>query len=282
MNDHTCNVEKCEELARVRGMCRRHYNKAYYQANKEVRPKRALKNATIPPFTCKWCGKDHPEAVPTVARKQVVRKFCDRECGNKFSSAQQSAERAAARAALGRKCQQCGVGIDDRNRQARFCSALCSDIAAGRRRAEPLTEIECALEECQVVFTPKSRIQKCCCTHHGQVHYNRVSRATGRQKPEPWSDRRRANHHKRRALKKKLPAADIRPLDIYERDSWTCGLCGDGIDPDTAWPDPLSASLDHILPLSKGGHHVPENVQAAHLSCNVRKGNRVEADAMSA
>lgn len=282
MNDHTCNVEKCEERARVRGMCRRHYNKAYYQANKEVRPKKALKNATIPPFTCKWCGKDHPEAVPTVARKQVVRKFCDRDCQSKFFLAKKSAERAAYWSSLDRKCRQCGVGINDRDIRAKYCSRYCSEVWWGQRLEEPLPEVVCELEGCDVVFIPKSRRQKCCCTNHGQIHYNRVSRATGRQKAAPWNDRRRANHHKRRALKKKLPAADIRPLDIYERDSWVCGVCGDGIDPDTAWPDPLSASLDHILPLSKGGHHVPENVQAAHLSCNVRKGDRVEADAMSA
>jgi 5-methylcytosine-specific restriction endonuclease McrA len=38
-------------------------------------------------------------------------------------------------------------------------------------------------------------------------------------------------------------------------------------------PDPMSPSLDHILPLSKGGTHEPRNVQLAHLGCNVRKYN---------
>lgn len=101
-------------------------------------------------------------------------------------------------------------------------------------------------------------------------------------KADPWDDRRRANYHKRRALKRELPADNIRPLDVYERDEWTCGLCNEAVPRDAKYPDPLSPSIDHVLPLSKGGHHVMENVQLAHLACNVRKGNRVEADAMSA
>lgn len=35
----------------------------------------------------------------------------------------------------------------------------------------------------------------------------------------------------------------------------------------------MSASLDHILPLSLGGAHSMANVQLAHLSCNHTKSN---------
>ena len=59
------------------------------------------------------------------------------------------------------------------------------------------------------------------------------------------------------------------------RDDWKCGLCSDRIDPDLPHRHPFSASLDHVVPLSKGGAHTYANVQAAHLICNGRKGNRV-------
>lgn len=39
----------------------------------------------------------------------------------------------------------------------------------------------------------------------------------------------------------------------------------------------MSASLDHVVPLSLGGAHTPENTQASHLICNGRKGNRSAA-----
>lgn len=114
------------------------------------------------------------------------------------------------------------------------------------------------------------------------MHWRRKARAEGRETQGPWDERRKANYQQRRALKLQLPADNIRPADVYERDEWVCGICSDPVDRNTVWPDPMSPSLDHVLPLSLGGHHTMENVTLAHLSCNVRKGNRVEADAMSA
>ncbi|MGW7657827.1 HNH endonuclease [Streptomyces asiaticus] len=61
------------------------------------------------------------------------------------------------------------------------------------------------------------------------------------------------------------------PKDVHERDEWACGLCRRPVDPGLAWPHPMSASVDHILPLSQGGSHTLANVQCAHLSCNSRK-----------
>ena len=66
-------------------------------------------------------------------------------------------------------------------------------------------------------------------------------------------------------------------VDVFERDDWLCGLCGEPVDKDLAWPDPTSASLDHIIPLSRGGAHTLDNVQLAHLVCNIRKNNQVTA-----
>jgi 5-methylcytosine-specific restriction endonuclease McrA len=43
-----------------------------------------------------------------------------------------------------------------------------------------------------------------------------------------------------------------------------------------AWRDRLS--LDHIVPLSRGGTHWPENVQPICCSCNSSKGNREIVD----
>jgi 5-methylcytosine-specific restriction endonuclease McrA len=37
------------------------------------------------------------------------------------------------------------------------------------------------------------------------------------------------------------------------------------------FPDPLSPSLDHVVPLARGGEHTYGNVRTACLGCNVRK-----------
>src|SRR5690606_41336129 len=57
----------------------------------------------------------------------------------------------------------------------------------------------------------------------------------------------------------------INSIKVFERDGWICGICHDPIDPAVPWPDDRSKSLDHIVPMSKGGGHVWSNVQAAHL-----------------
>lgn len=65
-------------------------------------------------------------------------------------------------------------------------------------------------------------------------------------------------------------------VDIYERDNWTCQLCLKVVNPNLAFPDPMCASLDHVIPLSRGGSHKSSNVQLAHLRCNTSRGNKVE------
>jgi 5-methylcytosine-specific restriction endonuclease McrA len=67
----------------------------------------------------------------------------------------------------------------------------------------------------------------------------------------------------------------IVPAEVHARDGWMCRLCGLPIDPEVAWPDPMSASVDHIVPLSRGGSHSMSNVQSAHLSCNSRKADKI-------
>lgn len=65
---------------------------------------------------------------------------------------------------------------------------------------------------------------------------------------------------------------------VAERDGWVCGLCDGRITAKPTWPDPRSLSIDHIVPVSEGGAHSLANVQAAHLGCNISKGNRPQGE----
>ena len=104
------------------------------------------------------------------------------------------------------------------------------------------------------------------------------------RRAEKWANdpEYRARFHAAEIRRKRLLAnAKSEPYlreSIFERDGWKCGLCDEPIDPELKWPDTRSPSIDHVIPLSLGGDDTPANVQAAHLTCNVSKGNRVELD----
>ena len=55
-----------------------------------------------------------------------------------------------------------------------------------------------------------------------------------------------------------------------------CGICGKPIDMELKSPHPMSACIDHIVPVSKGGHPSDiDNLQLAHWSCNRAKSDKL-------
>lgn len=82
--------------------------------------------------------------------------------------------------------------------------------------------------------------------------------------------------HKRRAVKYKCtydPTVTLKAL--IKRDGLRCAICGEMCDPnDHTWgyTGPQSPSIDHIIPMAKGGGHIWGNVQVAHIICNSEKG----------
>lgn len=57
----------------------------------------------------------------------------------------------------------------------------------------------------------------------------------------------------------------------------TCGICGKEVDFSIRYPHPQSACIDHIIPVSKGGHPSDiENLQLAHWICNRQKSDKLQ------
>lgn len=55
-----------------------------------------------------------------------------------------------------------------------------------------------------------------------------------------------------------------------------CGICGKPINKKLKAPDPMSPVVDHIIPISKGGHpSAIENLQLAHWTCNRQKSDKL-------
>lgn len=87
--------------------------------------------------------------------------------------------------------------------------------------------------------------------------------------------------HKRRAIKfgcEYDPSVTLRAL--IKRSGLKCAICGEICDPnDHSWSKycgPLYPTIDHIIPMSKGGGHTWNNVQVAHAICNSLKKDNME------
>jgi 5-methylcytosine-specific restriction endonuclease McrA len=71
---------------------------------------------------------------------------------------------------------------------------------------------------------------------------------------------------------------EIDHLLVFERDEWTCHICGNVINRHLRGNNWMRATLDHIQPLSRNGTHTYDNVAAAHWICNMRKGDTMPED----
>lgn len=153
-------------------------------------------------------------------------------------------------------------------------SRYCPPCAESRRKAQrAATRDSSTLVCCEIDCDRPVRARSVC-----NMHYKRLLRAEGRLVSPAWDDRRRNNYHARRARLAGGRNGDAVMLaELLARDGYKCGICGDSVDADAAYPDPLSKSIDHIVPLSRGGAHSPENCQLAHLRCNVSKGAKLAA-----
>lgn len=92
--------------------------------------------------------------------------------------------------------------------------------------------------------------------------YREHQRKWQREHPK---ERAELSNRRRVRLAGNGPIEKIDPWFIYERDGGKCHICGKRV----ATKD---MSLDHLVPVSKGGAHMATNLRLAHRVCNVRRG----------
>lgn len=262
----SCSAPNCDAEAYVKKhpLCRPHYNRfhRYGDFELELRATNCLRcNGEIAPRE-----SASPGPSPKYCGSECKRLAAYERCRESGAYAAQYANRRAEfvpKPKVARPCRFCGESFESKRDDAQFCSRVCTT-----KWGDENSLARCSEPDCDRGVRAKGLCNR---------HWRRKARADGREPNPAWTESRKANYHKRRAQKVGTQVEDLRPIDIYERDIWICGLCSTPVDPDCAWPDPMSPSLDHVLPLSLGGTHTYENVQLAHLTCNVSKGNRVAA-----
>lgn len=210
---------------------------------------------------CAECGNLKPTGKATYRRPRIR---CSSRCYGESVRMLANAERNGS----GRTCNYCGVQFDGRFRL--YCSVLCAqkcNYANARKK---------------VLSTRQTKYKKCvrCKTNTFAVIGKRLYCdecqivATRDRKLRDW----RKSSKGRRAKMRGVTVCLVDPYDIFTRDGWKCQRCNIKCSIRVGLHEPRRANMDHIIPLSKGGNHVPSNIQTLCRACNIAKRNNVGGD----
>lgn len=83
-----------------------------------------------------------------------------------------------------------------------------------------------------------------------------------------------ASWQRRRARALAAFIEDVPRFEVFQRDGYRCHLCNRKTNPAKTVPHPRAPTIDHIIPLSKGGKHDRWNCRTACYRCNASKCNR--------
>lgn len=245
MQCKVCGKELIEEVrpGRKRKYCSK---ECAYKWQKENPGPGKLKNITKK--VCSCCGKEF-----TVFASGKNRKYCSVKCRGISDRTLKGTNRT---------CVICGKSYEPIHKKQKCCSRDCQTKATNQALVEGLFNIKKTCTVCGSQFTPIRVNQEFCSKACREKNYNTLNPDYGSAK--------------RGRYRARLANAEHKPYsatEIFQRDGWRCGICGGKVNKKKKYPDPLSASIDHIIPLSRGGCDTEDNVQLSHLKCNVSKSN---------
>lgn len=300
-----CSQDGCSAPIHARGMCRPHYDCWWREQNPEkVRADRERKRAkasaynasrrkTKRPDNCQRCGE------PMLADYgNANTRYCSKKC-QKDGEHERAFQRGTHRRLVPLECDECGKTYKGqakppgRKGERQFCSSECQyENKAWRYRKVFSCEVpwsKCA--KCDRTFIGRSKH----CERHRLIAAHRVKRATWLmgyclECGDPFLSRysvtrycsdsccRAVVHRNRRAAKRTQFIERVFRSKVFRRDGWRCGICGEPTSERWSAGDPLAPTLDHIIPLAKGGEHSYANTQCAHSICNSRKQDQIEGE----
>lgn len=196
---------------------------------------------------CRYCSKDFIN--------YEKRKYCSFECSTNQKKKEKAIRELMHLISLKSDCIYCGKEFIKTTYDKKYCTKNCSRLDFYYRNKKIL-ERKC--KECGNSFsTSDSRMQ--CCSKECSNKKN-------------W--RNAYLIRKRRAKSNGLYERDISVNGIIERDGDNCYLCGNKVDRDSHYTSNRYPTIEHVVPLSKGGTHTWDNVKLAHRLCNMYKGDK--------
>lgn len=213
--------------------------------------------STPPSYQCKKCGEAKPETGFYKKRGKVETSWC-RECYRVWYHNRNGG-------IVDRACDWCGTAMQVTGRRAAepkvFCSYQCKDANHKQdlKQAVLATKKERPCVHCGATIPVTMRADASFCSDDCNSAAHNVTRKIAK----------RAAYY-RGDDPKRLDDL-ISKAAIAARDGYRCQLCGGRVAMWRTHPDPLSASIDHIIPLAHHGGNGDHNLQLAHLRCNLSK-----------
>jgi len=270
-----CSADECERGVTARGLCTKHYKAATRRGSLDAHAKQpaaaprgcSIEGCELGFLARTWCAThytrwrktgttdDPPKFMAPDCKLEGCKNTSDSKrgwCAAHYSRWRKSGDPGPAHLKLVKK------PIVDGARECSECHAWfpLDGFNAG---SHPGT-LSNMCRKCQRLYNAAYR--------EANPTYWQQWQKDNIQKTRDISNRRRA--HKLSREHEKID----RDL-VFERDNFECKLCMKPLDMSAKFPHPWSPTLDHIQPLSKGGHHLYVNLQAAHFRCNTAKGDRV-------
>jgi hypothetical protein len=206
---------------------------------------------------CKGCGASIFNAA--TGRTKL---WCSKNCGEFHRKKESGGIRYG-------NCDVCGSQFLYGKKKT-TCSKNCA-VIKGRDRAKQRYYSVTALIE-----KPATRVQKCgWCGLGIEVAFSDKRTNLYHESCKVSALRRR---NKNKSLKRQ-GAKTVQRIDFSEvalRDSGLCHICGDAVDLSLPRTSRMGATLDHVIPISRGGLDLMENVRLAHWICNIRKSDSLE------
>ena len=151
---------------------------------------------------------------------------------------------------------------------AKYCSIECSETIHKKHMRDayihkPKRKLKCKL--CGSIFESNRWSARYC----SDVCSQRAESSTKHIK---------ARLRQKRLLDNTVVIELVTASYLYRRDGGKCQICKRKVNMKLKHPHPMSASIDHIIPVSKGGEHTKKNTRLAHMICNARRQDHYEND----
>lgn len=221
---------------------------------------------------CKTCGEIFERTPDHIKRGNLICRKCEHEKALIRQAAQREERRAEAKR------------MSEERKKKREAEKIkknplgLSDYQLSRRKT--LDEVS-VCKMCGKKYTLREYMESTGAKYYRNSGYcSAECRDAHTKESAKISHRGRRDSHRHRARKYGCEYdSSVTLKKLIKRDGLKCAICGEMCDiKDNRWSKylgPMSPTIDHIIPMAKGGGHTWENVQIAHAICNTYKSDNI-------